>query len=163
MDFHVVARNIVMLLLALSISDHQEAAEAILHCWYSALLRPADIQHIERLHPLIKNVCDGVSNRAAGSVHSELSRFGPSSLRVSLKKEDWGSLLGFFSRPGRLAVQVANQIRRHVTLAPHRTDYFHRFLLLQKPGHRICQQRFREDGILLPFGHSRDDFTVPNP
>lgn len=47
MDFHVVARNVVMLLLALSISDHQEAAEAILHCWYSALL-PLPIYSMSR-------------------------------------------------------------------------------------------------------------------
>lgn len=162
-DFFVVARNIVMLLLALSIPDQQEAAEAIMHCWYSALLRPADFRHIEELHPRIKAVYEKIKTQAAGSLHSELFTFEPCSLRVSLKKEHWQWLLVLVSRPRGLTVQMANRIRHQVTLAPHRIDYLHRFLLLQQPKHRICHQRFRQDGILLPFGYSRDDFTVPNP
>lgn len=32
-----------------------------------------------------------------------------------------------------------------------------------KPSWRICTHKFRQDGILLPFGHPRNQYTVPNP
>lgn len=48
--------------------------------------------------------------------------------------------------------------------APHRVDFVHRQLVQQMlPGWRACTQKFRDDGILLPFGSPRTDFTVPNP
>jgi hypothetical protein len=31
------------------------------------------------------------------------------------------------------------------------------------PESRSCHEKFREDGIMLPFGHLRESFTVPNP
>ncbi|KAK3725201.1 hypothetical protein LTR37_000712 [Vermiconidia calcicola] len=31
------------------------------------------------------------------------------------------------------------------------------------PVQRVCGEHFRRDGILLPLGHSREEFKVPNP
>ena len=28
---------------------------------------------------------------------------------------------------------------------------------------RVCEMRFKEDGMLLPFSHCRAEYTVPNP
>jgi len=152
-----------MLLLALTISDHQQAAEAIIHCWYSAFLRPADSQHIESLRPYVQDVCNKISDRRPGSLQAETFMFKRGSLRVILKKEAWKMLLGFISGSRALTFQQARGIRHAVTLAPQRTDHHDHSLLLQQPAHRICKRRFREGGILLPFGHPRDDFTIPNP
>jgi hypothetical protein len=163
LDFHVVARNVVILLLALKISDRQQAAEAIIHCWYSAFLRPADFKHIESLRPDIQEVCDTISGRASGSLQAKNFAFERGTLRIILKKEAWKMLLEFVSVSHALTSQQAFSLRCAVTLAPGQKDYRERALLFLQPGHRICKQRFREDGILLPFGHSRDDFTIPNP
>jgi hypothetical protein len=82
---------------------------------------------------------------------------------VVLKKENWTSLLALLCVPKDLTTAKGRSGRLAVTSAPHRVDYRHRGLALQQPEHRICKERFREDGILLPFSQSRDDFTIPNP
>lgn len=58
----------------------------------------------------------------------------------------------------------AVQIRTAVTLAPERADYRDRWYYKEaSPSMRIAKERFREDGLLLPFGHPRAAFDVPNP
>lgn len=163
MDFDIVARHVVMLLLILSISDEQEAVETVLHVWYSAFIRPADYQRIQNLHSLIEDVCNKIAGRGAGSFQAKTFPFGSCSLRVILKKEHWTSLLTFLCVPKGLTTSKARTGRLAVTNAPSRVDYRHRGLALQKPEHCICRENFREDGILLPFSQSRDDFTMPNP
>jgi hypothetical protein len=65
--------------------------------------------------------------------------------------------------PGGLTAERANQVRTDVTLADSRKDYRDRYLLFQPPARRIANNRFRSDGLLLPFGSQRDDFREPNP
>lgn len=162
-DFDIVARNVVLLLLTLNISNEQEAVETVLHVWYSSFIRPADYQRVQDLHSLIEDVCDKIAGRGSGSFQAKTFTFGPCSVRIILKKEHWTSLLTFLCVPKGLTTSQARSVRRAVTVAPHRVDYRHRGLALQKPEHRICSERFREDGVLLPFSHSRDEFTIPNP
>lgn len=70
----------------------------------------------------------------------------------------------FLRVPQGLTASRAEQIRATVMKAPTRIDYVHRHLAQQMiPGWRACTQKFRDDGILCPFGGSRADFTVPNP
>lgn len=162
-DFDIVARNAIMLLLALTVEDHQEAAEAILHCWYSACIRPQDREHLLLLRPIIEDVCQKVSGRAAGSLQAKTFAFGNNSLRLILKKENWETLLDFFSIPTGLTVERAHAIRTAVTKAHQRVDYRQRALITQQPEHRVCKEKFWEDGILAPFSQSTDDFKFPNP
>jgi hypothetical protein len=35
--------------------------------------------------------------------------------------------------------------------------------LLHTKWHRVCREHFRQDGILLPFQYSRNNYVVPNP
>lgn len=163
MDFDVVARNVIMLLLTLSIDDEQEALQTVLHVWYSAFIRPADLRRIQALRPLIEDVCNKITKRSSGSLQAKTFAFGSSTIRIILKKEHWTALLTFLCVPKGLTTGEARRVRLAVTKAPRRLDYRHRNLALQQPEHRICKERFHEDGILLPFSQSRDDFTVPNP
>ena len=66
-------------------------------------------------------------------------------------------------QPPGLETEKANRIRRSVTLADGRKDYRDRHSLLLAPACRVAKHRFREDGLLLPFGSHRDKFIVPNP
>ncbi|XHG09041.1 hypothetical protein AWENTII_012120 [Aspergillus wentii] len=52
---------------------------------------------------------------------------------------------------------------QEVTLASSRTDFRDRLMYRLPPSWRLAKLRFRKDGVLLPFGDSREDFTVPNP
>ncbi|KAK4066642.1 hypothetical protein Trihar35433_7069 [Trichoderma harzianum] len=53
---------------------------------------------------------------------------------------------------------------QHVTLDPRRRDAreYHYSKMTDSPHLRMVYQRFLEDGMLLPFGHSRLDFVYPN-
>lgn len=162
-DFDIVARNVVMLLLTLTTADDQAAAETVLHVWYSAFIRPIDFQRLESLRPLIEDVCHKIAGRGAGSLQAKTFTIGSCSLRVVLKKEQWTALLTYLGVPKGLTTKQAHSVRVAVTQAPHRVDFRHRELALQQPEHRVCKEKFREDAILVPFGHSREEFTTPNP
>ncbi|KAK4120560.1 hypothetical protein N657DRAFT_658451 [Parathielavia appendiculata] len=76
---------------------------------------------------------------------------------------DLGRLLSFMEVLAGLLAKRAKEIRTVVTLADSRKDYRNGLLLFQTPAPCIAKKRFREDGLLLPFGHTRHDFKEPNP
>ncbi|OAF63257.1 hypothetical protein VC83_00215 [Pseudogymnoascus destructans] len=74
-------------------------------------------------------------------------------------------LRGFCDVTDGMTPENATQIRTAVTtLAPERVDYRDRWYYKEaSTSMRISKQRFREDGLLRPFGHPRGGFNVPNP
>ncbi|KFX99826.1 hypothetical protein V490_01644 [Pseudogymnoascus sp. VKM F-3557] len=177
-EFDVVARNVILLLLALTAQDFtnideaketdsaSDIAEALIHVWYSALIPSRVLSLLEdKVKPLITYVCDRTTDRPPSSVLAKTWTFsGGQSLRLVLKKKDWSQLQRFFDVPDGMTAGDAVQIRTAVTLAPERADYRDRWYYKDaSPSMRIAKQRFREDGLLLPFGHPRVAFDVPNP
>lgn len=163
-DLDIVARNAIMLLIALVVDNIDEAIDCILHVWYSALIRRSDLNLLqERIRPLIESVCEKIKDKVPGGLLGKTWTFGQRSLRLVLGKSSWDSLLLYMNIPEGLTAERANQVRTAVTLAERRKDYRHRYLLLQTPSNRIASNRFWEDGLLLPFGTRRYDFREPNP
>ncbi|KAK3901827.1 hypothetical protein C8A05DRAFT_16048 [Staphylotrichum tortipilum] len=163
-DFDIVACNVIMLLIALVVDNTDVAVDCIIHIWYSSLIRKADLDILQqRIRPLIEEVCEKIRDKTPGSVLAKTWQFGQRSLRLVLQKSSWDNLLSFMNTPEGLSAKEANRIRRAVTLAESRKDYRDRHLLFQPPSRRIAKQRFREDGLLLPFGSRRDEFREPNP
>ncbi|RKL09243.1 hypothetical protein BFJ68_g9188 [Fusarium oxysporum] len=65
-EFDVVARNVIILLLALTADDQDEAADCILHIWYSSFIRKSHFDKLkQRMRPLIQSVCDKVKDKPA--------------------------------------------------------------------------------------------------
>ncbi|PCD34788.1 hypothetical protein AU210_007384 [Fusarium oxysporum f. sp. radicis-cucumerinum] len=65
-EFDVVARNAILLLLALTADDRDEAVDCILHIWYSASIRKSHVDIFkQRIRPLIQNVCHKVKDKPA--------------------------------------------------------------------------------------------------
>lgn len=163
-DLDVVARNLILLLVALSVEDDKEAVECMIHVWYSALLRAPDLVILrDRIRPMIEDVCHKIQNKSPTALLGKTWTFAQHSCRIELTKESWGKLVLCLSNIESFSTERATQIRSAVTLAPERIDYRDRHMLGLTPTHRICKQRFREDGLLLPFGASRLDFNIPNP
>ncbi|KAL4922141.1 hypothetical protein BDW62DRAFT_217950 [Aspergillus aurantiobrunneus] len=163
-DFDIVGRNVILLLIALSIEDKDEAIDCMIHLWYSALVRESDLQLIQRrIRTRIQNVCKTIENNKLDGPAAKTWRFGDRSLRLVLEAPSWNRLLSFFDVPTGLKAERAQEIRRAVTLAEAREDYYDRFLYCQSPAHRLAHQKFREEGLLLPFGLSSHEFCVPNP
>lgn len=153
-----------MLLIALVVDDVDEAVDCIIHVWYSVLLRKAHLDVLQQqICPLIENVCEKIKSKETGGFFGKTWTFGQRSLRLVLEKPSWDGVLSSLHVPEGLTVGRANQIRTAVTLAESRKDYADRNRLFQRPFYRIAKHRFREDGLLLPFGSPRSDFQEPNP
>lgn len=158
-DPDVVARNVIMLLVAFVVDNIDEAVDCIIHIWYSALIRKSDLDILQqRIRPLIENVCEKIKDKAPTSQLAKSWAFGQHSLRLVLQKSSWDSLLSSMDIPEGLTAERARQLRGYVTVSASRKDYRDRHLLFQSPSRRIVKKRFWEDGLLLPFGSRRGDF-----
>jgi hypothetical protein len=163
-DFDIVARNAVILLVAMVVEDIDKAVDCMIHIWYSALIRSTDLDLLQSsIRPLIKTVCTKIANRAPGALIRKTWTFGSRTVRLVLRQEAWMTLLSYFEVPSGLDLQRAQEVRTAVTMAHERRDYRERRMLAQLAAHRVCANKFREDGILLPFGHTRELFDTPNP
>ncbi|KAF5664362.1 hypothetical protein FHETE_7119 [Fusarium heterosporum] len=163
-DLDIVARNTVMLLVALTAEAHEDTVDCMIHIWYSAFIRESDLQVLnKRVRPLVEAICLRIKDKPSNSVLGKTWTFGQRSLRLVLEKGSWDRLLTFLEVPSGLTPEKANRIRTAVTLADSRVDYRDRSFLFLPSSHRVARYRFRQSGILLPFGASHQDFQHPNP
>jgi len=173
-EFEVVARNAVLLLFALTAPDDSTAeeatmfsiAESLIHLWYSALIPARLLSQLQsRIKPLVTEVCRRIASKNPGARLGKTWRLGPGrTLRLVFTKEEWLKLERLLETSEQLTRAEATNIRTAVTLAPERADYRDRWYFKDAtPPMRIAKQRFREDGLLLPFGHPRIGFDTPNP
>ncbi|KAL2063905.1 hypothetical protein VTL71DRAFT_4399 [Oculimacula yallundae] len=175
LEFDVVARNAILLLLALTIPDSTDVeasiiplsnAEVLIHVWYSASFPKYVLSQLQdRVKPLITEVCSKITGKPAKTTLGKTWTFSNGrTLRLVLKQEDWLRLAEFLEVPAHFSLDDAAAVRRIVTLAPERLDYRDRWYFKESsPSMRIARQKFQEDGILLPFGHPRTAFDTPNP
>ncbi|OKP10296.1 hypothetical protein PENSUB_4292 [Penicillium subrubescens] len=170
----VVARNLILLLLALDTADQhwseidqdREVTKTLIHIWYSSFINSRTLSRIQaKALPLIAGVCDEALFLEPGAFLSKTWYFkSQRSLQVTLNREEWLLARRLCCVPGSLTFEQAQKIRTAVTLAPERADYMDRWLYKElTPALRVGQERFREDGMLLPFGHTRNGFNIPNP
>ena len=162
-DSDIVARNAILLLTALHFSP-DVATPMMLHLWYSALIPAQMLLSLrDNILPLIQEVCDKIQSKPAQSLLSKKWTYEARSLRLVLTKAQWDHLLLYFVVPDGLSAAQAQVIRASITLAPERKDFLERAQCTQPPAWRVCMMRFRKDGILLPFGSSRQELDTPNP
>ncbi|XPS75438.1 hypothetical protein M3J07_007516 [Ascochyta lentis] len=173
-EFDVVARNVVMLLYALaslndatsSCASYESIAEALIHLWYSAFIPSSLATSLkDRVGSLLEDSC----THTVEAVHDDMIRktwtFSPTRvLSITLSEGKWPLLSGYLEVPAGLTEQSAKIIRATIVMSPERADYRDRWYFKDAtPSMRLAKQRFRSDGLLLPFGHSRTGFNVPNP
>ena len=175
LEFDVMARNAILLLLALTAQDSTAVetsttplsnAETLIHVWYSASFPSHVLSQLQdRVKPLITEVCSKIPHKPSNTTLGKTWTFSDGrSLRLVLKQKDWFRLADFLDVPENLSLEDAAVIRRNVTLAPERLDYRDRWHFKEaSPFMRIAKQKFQEDGILIPFGHPRRAFDTPNP
>jgi len=64
-DLDIMARNAIMLLIALAVDDIDEAVDCIIHIWYSALIRKSGFNILQqRIRPLIESVCEKIKGKS---------------------------------------------------------------------------------------------------
>ena len=162
-NFMVVARNAILLFVALSL-EPDEAVPIMIHLWYSALLPHVMIDTLWHVVlGRIVEVCEKIRDKPSTSLQAKTFSFGKRSLRLVLQKHQWNELKDYLNVPRGLTEEGAQAIRRSVMLASERIDYLHRALCNQPSPIRVATVTFRQDGILLPHGASREKFDTPNP
>ncbi|KAF5963264.1 hypothetical protein FCOIX_13906 [Fusarium coicis] len=160
-DLDIVARNTIMLLVALTADSHDEAIDCMMHLWYSAFIRKYDLDILQqRIRPLIEKVCFKIQGKPTDSALVKARTFGPRSLRLVLEKSVRDVLLSFMKVPGWLTTKKADEIRIAVTFAESRVDYRDRQFLFLSSSHHVARRRFRQDGLLLPFRGPRREFQL---
>ncbi|KAK5701102.1 hypothetical protein LTR17_022899 [Elasticomyces elasticus] len=163
-DLDVVARNTILLLVAFLAPDVEAAVDCMLHVWYSAMITQAHCDLLEHTaRPYIANVMDKISSKPGDALQRKTWHFKQCIIRLALPKNEWARLLTYVDGSSSVTAVDGQRKRQAIALAPERIDHRDRKALALIPAHRVCLQRFREDGILLPFGYARDDFMVPNP
>ncbi|KAK5659386.1 hypothetical protein OQA88_1479 [Cercophora sp. LCS_1] len=163
-EITIVARNVIILLIFLTVDDSSIAAEHALHVFYSAFLTKACYDVLQtKVKPLVQDVWSKIQSRPLNAVLGKTWEFGGCKIRVVLTKGAWRALLSLLDLPSNITKKASQTARDAVVSAPTRVDYVDRHLMKQTPPQRVSIKKFRQDGILLPFGASRSDFTIPNP
>lgn len=162
-EFIIVARNAIMLLVALRF-DAEVAVPMIIHLWYSAALPRTMVDALQSgVLIMINDVCTKIKDKPAGSLQAKKFAIDGRTLRLVLKKEEWFKLAKCFTVPETLTLKVSQMIRSRVTLAPERIDYRERAMLQWPCALREVDMHFRKEGVLLPYGCSLEAFDTPNP
>ncbi|KAH6906714.1 hypothetical protein BKA70DRAFT_1286691 [Coprinopsis sp. MPI-PUGE-AT-0042] len=156
----VSARNLVLLLILGTISDSVLAADLALHFWYSILLPP---EYGHRLtHTIGAFKIEG--KKSEGCISTPLGAKSSVHLLSNATWEDGlaGALadyIGPFDFDGEAVQREHHRIRNN----PQRQDHRDRMYANLYPSHRVALGRFRERGIVLPFGAIDAHFASPNP
>ncbi|KAF4958968.1 hypothetical protein FGADI_2047 [Fusarium gaditjirri] len=146
-DIDIVARNVIMILIALTVEDLDEAVDCMIHVWYSASIRKSHVDiPKQRIRPLIQSVCDKIKKKRGKKVFGRTWTFQKRSLRLVLEKSAWDRLLCFMDVPDDFTIEKASEIRQAVTVARSRIGYSDRTFLFQSPPHRVAKQRYYQDG-----------------
>ena len=160
-DDIVLARNVILLLISLKVA-HEDAVDLMLHLWYSARLTNRMENLLEtKIQPLIAYVVEKIATKSDNVIHAKTWTVNKSSIAVRLYKHQWGLILKLLTSKPPTAITEAN--RTFVTLNESRKDHRQRHYYNMTPPMRLCAQKLRATGILLPFSNYAGEFVATNP
>jgi hypothetical protein len=164
LDFDIVARNVIMLMVALYI-ETEEAVPAMIHFWYSAKLPKSMLQMVrDALLPLLEDVCTKTTEKPDDTPLAKTSRLeSGQTLRIVLPKRGWNRLKSYLTLPAGLIPEKAKAMRDHVANNPANLDAVHEGFSFFWHTLRTSRQKYRETGVLLPYGTSRAEYDTWNP
>jgi hypothetical protein len=81
-------------------------------------------------------------------------------LRADLKRKHLQEMVRILACS--LTKEEAMKIRSHRMLHPQAQDACERQRFYELPFIRVAKDKFRQEGLMLPFGQSRAEISVPN-
>jgi hypothetical protein len=85
------------------------------------------------------------------------------SLRLLLTKTMWNKLVRYFEVPTGMSKESALEAMRTAITPESGRDFVDRAMYAKLPYRRVAERRFKESGVLLPFGSLVAEFDTPNP
>ena len=159
-DIVVVARTMILLLVALR-KVSTDTTELMLHIWYSVRLPFVMAKVIDtEIKPLIADVVHKIKDRSEKLLQSKTWSLDTASVTVRLYKPQWRLVLKMLESVH--SATTAEHRRRDLVFNKNRVDFRERHYFDLTPSMRLCAHKFRETGVLLPFGHCVNDFEVAN-
>ena len=160
----VIARNLMICVLAASIDDADQASECITHIWYSAFIRQADLDLLQaHVLPLAEEVCLKIADKPSTNLQAKKWQIRKCSLRLIMSKHAWQLLLACLKARPEITPSQAQALRLTAINKPEDQDNLDLGTLRRSSVHWVSRQRLRDDGMVLPFGHSGKEFVIPNP
>ncbi|KAI0892990.1 hypothetical protein F4806DRAFT_499515 [Annulohypoxylon nitens] len=166
---HVVAiRNVILLLIFCVEEDPVKAAEYALHTWYSLLLTDSCYKLLKKVKSVLQGLYDEIKTEPGddSAPATKRVRFCKGSIDITLSRGQWLYLPMYAwlnEIEDKMSKSYFQSFRRRQLSTPAANDLLHFTLEPLQPYRRVNKMKFRKDGMLLPFGQSREDFTVPNP
>jgi len=163
-EMYVVIRNL-LLLWVFSVFPPTEAAEMGLHLWYSAKLPSAMCKRLresfsEGFKKISLHMAKAPSTPSDTLLSTSFNLGEKGKMHCVLPRAHWTELFSMLDL--KMSSQEATQIRHQITMNEARRDYRERHLCLIPASCRASKQQFYEDGLLLPFGADRSEFTEAN-
>ena len=109
----------------------------------------------------IADVVAKIKDKSNDAIQSKKWTYGTAGVTVRLYKPQWTAILKSLDCTHN--IKKTEEERQKVVLAPSRVDYRDRDLYNQPGSARLCSTRFRETGVLAPFGVAVEHFDRPNP
>ncbi|KAJ0413015.1 hypothetical protein BJY00DRAFT_322735 [Aspergillus carlsbadensis] len=155
-------RNLVKTINSLP-ETYSGSCVIMVHLWYSAFLPKDLLQAVQsKIVPPLQELLNLTQEEPTKLLKKTFSNHNVT-LTATLSRSAWEKILSNFKCSSSVSFSEASALRRSVTMAEHRQDYVDRALFRLPPPWRLAHMRFREDGVLLPFGAARDQFNTPNP
>ncbi|ESK84859.1 hypothetical protein Moror_14953 [Moniliophthora roreri MCA 2997] len=151
----VTSRNALILTFLGIMDNMDEAAEYVLHLWYSIFLPMKHAFHAQIAlgrHEVLKQGFRGQNVPLTQS----------STLSTSFSLATIECIIANMSF-NRVNPWTANNALNAVMNGPERIDYRERFYAGLKPSHRVAMEQWRRFGLLLPFSAANADFNIANP
>ena len=156
----VACRNLTILLVLGSYPDEDTAVDVALHHWFSALV-PSDYHTITSTaaHSFLDYIVKGSNSFKLPSTRSTVYLSPSASSPTFSKTRDAVEHICGKHIPSKEQARTAHE---RVRFAASRRDHRDRVMAQLKPSHRLAFQRFRETGIVLPFGAQSSHFDTAN-
>lgn len=165
---HLARLVLTALLLTDDSFDPITNAEAVVHLWYSAKLPSSLFNHIELVaaEPLLTAMED-LDKLCAEHRISEVNSFPVTmprrgkSVVIDINRTQWSQIIRFVKISKHTNVDNASIIRGWD--CKNYSEPLHRVLRRMTPVRATGMMRWRSDGLLLPYGHPREEFNILNP
>jgi hypothetical protein len=151
-------RNIITLhALASKEIPLEQAVEMAIQISYSALVTEPTMQYLQRIATLFRTTTAGSDDPFTSAwFHTR----GKGDVTFNTPTAGLKSVSDMIS--STYDAETAHRNMKFIRMNPSRIDYLDRYLFTLKPPHRLAACRYRDNGILLPFGMSTDRYTQPN-
>ncbi|KAH7140702.1 hypothetical protein EDB81DRAFT_692084 [Dactylonectria macrodidyma] len=168
---HLARLVLTVLLLTDDSNDPLTNAETVVHLWYSAKMPSSMVQHVEHVAGEILRIAlaDLEFLHENGRVPKDmpfpitLPRGGSqgTTVEIDINRQQWWQVNKYLSRTKNVGKRDCKWFRERD--CRNYTESLASIKRRMTHARVAGMKRWRADGLLLPYGHPREEFDTPNP